>query len=190
MRDMTPGRPLRLLLQYKPLKTKPMISIIVAKAENNAIGKDNSMLWHISEDLKYFKRVTTGHPVIMGYNTWLSIGARPLPGRKNIVVSRSHRATEGCGAEFCPSLEDALSSARASGPGSDEIFIMGGGQLYRAAMPVADRLYITEVETSVPDAEIFFPEPEPGRWKEASRSGRRHDDKSGYDYSFVIYNRI
>ena len=124
-----------------------MISLIVAKAANGAIGKGNRMPWHISGDLKYFKRVTTGHPVIMGYNnTWLSLGGRPLPGRRNIVVSRSHTAAPDCGAEFLPSLEAAVAAAGGAPDVSDaskEVFVIGGGQLYRAAMPLAGRLYIT-----------------------------------------------
>ena len=153
-----------------------MISIIVAKARNNAIGRGNQMLWHISGDLKYFKRVTLGHPVVMGYNTWLSIGERPLPGRKNIVVSRRHTAPEGCEAEFCGTLE--------------EVFVIGGGQLYSQAMSLADRLYITEVEAVIGDAEVFFPGIEPAHWREETRSELLHDDRSGYDYSFVTYSRL
>lgn len=187
-----------------------MISIIVATAQNRAIGKENRLLWHISGDLKYFRKVTTGHPVIMGYNTWLSVGERPLPGRRNMVISRRHSAPEGCGAEFFPSLEDALRAVRDSGEdlgldsgtgpvkdgrtdpvrdGSAEVFIIGGGQLYRTALPLADRLYITEVETVIEDAEVFFPEVDPAGWKEESRSERMYDEKSGLYYSFLILER-
>ena len=156
-----------------------MISIIVAKARNNAIGRGNQMLWHISGDLKYFKQVTYGHPVVMGYNTWLSLG----------VVSSRHPAPEGCAAEFCASVEDGIALAQSSGPGSEEVFVIGGGQLYRQAMPLADRLYITEVEAVIDDAEVFFPQIDPAVWKEMMRSELRHDDRSGYDYSFVTYVR-
>ena len=149
-----------------------MISLIVAKARNNAIGRGNKMPWHISGDLKYFKQVTYGHPVVMGYNTWLSLGERPLPGRENIVVSGRHTATAGCGAEFCASLGEGIALARVSGPGSEEVFVIGGGQLYRQAMP-----------------EVFFPQIDPAVWKEMTRSELRHDDRSGYDYSFVTYVR-
>lgn len=165
-----------------------MISLIVAKAANGAIGKGNRMPWHISGDLKYFKRVTTGHPVIMGYNTWLSLGERPLPGRRNIVVSRSHSAAPDCGAEFLPSLEAAVAAAGAAGA-SEEVFVIGGGQLYRAAMPLAGRLYITEVETVIGDAEVFFPEVDPELWKAESRSERYLDEKTGFYYSFLILTR-
>ena len=167
-----------------------MISLIVAKAANGAIGKGNRMPWHISGDLKYFKRVTTGHPVIMGYNTWLSLGERPLPGRRNIVVSRSHSAAPDCGAEFLPSLEAAVAAAGAgTADASEEVFVIGGGQLYRAAMPLAGRLYITEVETVIGDAEVFFPEVDPELWKAESRSERYLDEKTGFYYSFLILTR-
>ncbi len=167
-----------------------MISLIVAKAANGAIGKGNRMPWHISGDLKYFKRVTTGHPVIMGYNTWLSLGERPLPGRRNIVVSRSHSAAPDCGAEFQPSLEAAVAAAGADAAGtSEEVFVIGGGQLYRAAMPIAGRLYITEVETVIGDAEVFFPEVDPELWKVESRSERYFDEKTGLYYSFLILTK-
>ena len=169
-----------------------MISLIVAKAANGAIGKGNRMPWHISGDLKYFKR-TTGHPVIMGYNTWLSLGGRPLPGRRNIVVSRSHSAAPDCGAEFLPSLEAAVAAAGTDAPdvsdASKEVFVIGGGQLYRAAMPLAGRLYITEVETVIGDAEVFFPDVDPELWEVESRSERYLDEKTGFYYSFLILTR-
>lgn len=195
-----------------------MISIIVATAQNSAIGKENRLLWHISGDLKYFRKTTTGHPVIMGYNTWLSVGERPLPCRRNMVISRRHSAPEGCSAEFFPSLEDALRAVRDTCPDSGkdpatdgrtnpvkdgrtpcggdgegycsaEVFIIGGGQLYRTALPLADRLYVTEVETVVEDADVFFPEVDPAIWKEESRSERMYDEKSGLYYSFLIFAR-
>lgn len=170
-----------------------MISLIVAKAANGAIGKGNRMPWHISGDLKYFKRVTIGHPVIMGYNTWLSLGGRPLPGRRNIVVSRSHTAAPDCGAEFLPSLEAAVAAAGTDAPdvsdASEEVFVIGGGQLYHAAMPLAGRLYITEVETVIGDAEVFFPDVDPALWEVESRSERYLDEKTGFYYSFLILTR-
>lgn len=166
-----------------------MISLIVAKAQNNAIGKGNRMPWHISGDLRYFKKVTTGHPVVMGYNTWVSLGARPLPGRTNMVISRNHTLQSGSGALCFPSLESVFAAADHVMPEGEEIFIIGGGQLYRAALPFADRLYITEVETVIEDAEVFFPEIDPVRWKLESRSERMYDEKSGYYYSFLIFTR-
>lgn len=163
-----------------------MLSIIVAVASNNAIGKGNDMPWHISEDLKYFKRVTSGHTVIMGSNTFASIGSKPLPKRRNIVVSR--RMPEGLrdGVEYFNSLPAAIKSAQA---GDDEPFIMGGGMLYTAALPLADKLYITEVATAIEDADTFFPAVNRNEWREVSRSEQYTDEKSGLKYTFVEYVR-
>ena len=160
------------------------ICIIAAVAADGAIGRGNQLLWHLPEDLKNFKATTMGCPIIMGRRTFESLGM-PLPGRKNIVVSSRHPAPEGCAAEFCASVEDGIALAQSSGPGSEEVFVIGGGQLYRQAMPLADRLYITEVEAVIDDAEVFFPQIDPAVWKEMTRSELRHDDRSGYDYSFV-----
>ncbi len=199
-----------------------MVSIIVAIASNYAIGKNNDLLWHISEDLKFFKRTTSGHPVVMGYNTFLSIGARPLPKRRNIVVSSTREEGLRDGVEYFRSLDAALADAMehekqrfaaevpatsvqghageirqsADNGGTElscdaepEVFIMGGGMLYRSALPIADRLYITEVETVIEDADTFFPEIDKSIWKETSRSERFFDGPSGYHYSFVTYER-
>lgn len=149
------------------------ISIIVAKAQNNAIGKDNSLLWHIPEDLKRFKSLTMSHPIVMGRKTFESIG-RPLPGRRNIVISRNFIYE---GTETVPSLDDALMICR----DEDEVFITGGGQIYSQSISIADRLYITEVYTE-PDADTYFPEIDPGQWEEVFRE--EHDG-----YAFVNYQR-
>lgn len=148
-----------------------IISIIVAKARNNAIGKDNKLLWHIPEDLKRFKALTMSHPIIMGRKTFESIG-RPLPGRHNIVISRDFKHD---GVEVAPSLDDAILMCR----DEEEIFITGGGQVYRQAMELADKLYITDVDLE-PDADTFFPEIDGSRWIELSRE--EHDG-----YTFVNY---
>lgn len=163
-----------------------MLSIIVAVASNNAIGKGNDMPWHISEDLKYFKRVTSGHTVIMGSNTFASIGSKPLPKRRNIVVSK--RQPEGLrdGVEYFSSLPAAIESAQAQ---DEEVFIMGGGMIYAAALPLADRLYITEVDTIVEDAEVYFPAVDRNVWRELSRTEPAVDEKSGLKYSFVVYSK-
>ena len=128
-----------------------MLSLIVAVARNNAIGKKNELLWHISEDLKYFKRKTMNHPVIMGRKTFESIG-RPLPGRRNIVVTR--RRQEIPGTELLHSVEEAAAMAKES---AEEFFVIGGGELFRQAFPQADRLYITRIEAEAPGADTFFP---------------------------------
>ena len=159
------------------------ISLIAAVADNRAIGRDGDMPWHISEDLKFFKRTTMNGAVIMGRRTWESIGAKPLKGRLNIVVSKTQPKSEGM--EVAPSMETALSLAK----DYEEVFVMGGGQLYAAAMPVAQRLYITHVHTEIEDADTLFPEIDLSWWHKVSESGPFTDEASGYEYEFVTYER-
>ena len=156
--------------------------IIVAIADNNAIGKDNALLWHISEDLKFFKRNTLGFPVIMGRKTFESIG-RPLPGRVNIVLSRSFAT--GLEVEVVGTLEEAYRVAEDTN--LERCFVMGGGQIYAQAMNDADRLIVTHVHTVIEDADTFFPAIDPGVWKVAQRSEMLHDEETGYDFEFVEY---
>lgn len=163
-----------------------MISIIVAIANNYAIGKDNKLLWHLSEDLKYFKRTTSGHPVVMGYNTFLSVGGKPLPNRRNIVVNNAMPAGMRDGYEMFSTLDAALESAQRDG---EEAFVIGGGMMYRTSMPMAKRLYITHVDVSIEDADTFFPKIELDVWKEISRSEEMYDEKTGYKFHFSIYER-
>lgn len=158
--------------------------IIVAIADNNAIGRDNALLWHISEDLKFFKRNTLGFPVIMGRKTFESIG-RPLPGRVNIVLSRSFAT--GLEVEVVGTLEEAYRVAEDTN--LERCFVMGGGQIYAQAMNDADRLIVTHVHTVIEDADTFFPAIEPGVWKVAQRSEMLHDEETGYDFEFVEYMR-
>ena len=158
--------------------------IIVAIADNNAIGKDNALLWHISEDLKFFKRNTLGFPVIMGRKTFESIG-RPLPGRVNIVLSRSFAT--GLEVEVVSTLEEAYGVAEETN--LERCFVMGGGQIYAQAMNDADRLIVTHVHTVIEDADTFFPVIDPGVWKVAQRSEMLHDEETGYDFEFVEYIR-
>ena len=163
--------------------------IIVAIADNNAIGRANALLWHISEDLKFFKRTTSGSPVIMGRKTFESIG-RPLPKRTNIVVSRGFDAQEGV--VVVPSLEEAYRAAKAAIPdeiGDTRCFVIGGGQIYAQALCDADRLIVTHVHTVIEDADTFFPAIDPSIWQVATRSDMLHDDESGYDFEFVEYIR-
>lgn len=134
--------------------SKPKISLIAAIAENRAIGKNNQMLWYIPEDLKYFKNITKGHPVIMGRKTFESIG-QSLPGRTNIIITRDKNyKAKGC--IVVNSLKKALKEAKVS-PGSKEIFIGGGGQVYNQTLPLADRLYLTIVKGRF-EADTFFPD--------------------------------
>ena len=166
-------------------------SIIAAVADNGAIGRDNELLWHLSEDLRYFRRVTLGSAVVMGRNTFLSLG-KPLPGRFNIVVTRDPDARFD-GAAAAASPEDACSAAQAAAAAgecrADECFIIGGGALYRSCMDTADRLYITEVHVSPKDADTFFPEINPASWKETSRSEKYTDPGTGCTFEFVVYER-
>jgi len=171
----------------------PVISLIAAVATDGAIGKGNAMPWHISEDLKYFKRVTFGKCVIMGRKTWESLGCKPLPGRDNIVISRSvfadDRQESPSRLHFVRSLESALDLALAiaAEAGQGEVFIIGGGRIYRQALERASRVYITRVYTTVPEADVFFPDLDPERWHIATRSGILVDEKSGLNYEFLIY---
>ena len=164
--------------------------IIAAVADNLAIGKDNNLLWHISEDLKFFKKNTSGCCVIMGRRTFESLG-RPLPKRLNIVISRKASACEG--ALLAESLQEAydIAAARASefGMQQDKCFVTGGGQIYSQAMESADKLIITRVHTIIDDADTFFPEICPETWKIDSRSSLMHDDQSGLDYIHYIYKK-
>lgn len=160
-----------------------MISLIAAVAQNRAIGQNNQLLWHLPEDLRHFRDTTRGKTVIMGRKTWESLPAafRPLPGRRNIVLSRDLNYIAP-GSEICHSLDEALALTR----NDDEIFIIGGAELYRQALPLAQRLYLTEVaESSTGDA--FFPEFSQVDWQEISRIPQR--SASGLEFAFVLYRR-
>ncbi|MCX6763540.1 MAG: dihydrofolate reductase [Candidatus Moranbacteria bacterium] len=164
--------------------SKPIISIIVAIAKNNVIGKGNELPWNLPADLEYFKKTTSGHPVIMGYKTHLSIG-RLLPGRKNIVLANDPELKIMDGALRADSFEKAFESAS----DSDEAFIIGGANVYKQGLNYADRLYITEVQDDV-DGDVFFPDYDKSQWKEIKREKRKADDESQYDLDFVVYKKI
>jgi dihydrofolate reductase len=162
--------------------------VIVAIADNNAIGRNNELLWHISEDLKFFKRTTSGCPVIMGRKTFESIG-RPLPKRTNIVVSRGFDAPEGV--VVVSSLSEAYSvalSAECQGE-TQRCFVIGGGQIYAQAINDADRLVITHVHTVIEDADTFFPEIDAALWTVVERSEMQTDPETGYDFEFLTYEK-
>jgi dihydrofolate reductase len=142
----------------------PAISMIVARSSNYVIGKDNQMPWKISADLQFFKKVTMGHPVIMGRKTWESIG-RPLPGRRNIVVSRNTEL-QLTGAEVVNSLDAALATLSEF----PRVFVIGGEQLFTQAFPMADRLFITEIDIEINGGDTFFEVPNPSDWKEVERT--------------------
>ena len=159
-------------------------NVIVAIADNNAIGKDNALLWHISEDLRFFKRKTLGWPVIMGRKTFESIG-RALPGRVNIVISRGFSIGEEV--EIAGSLEEAF--AIADSTNLEKCFVMGGGQIYAQALESADRLVVTHVHVVIEDADTFFPPIDPQKWTVEGRSELMTDESTGYTFEFVEYVR-
>ena len=158
--------------------------IIVAIADNNAIGRNNELLWHISEDLRFFKRTTLGSPVIMGRKTFESIG-RALPGRVNIVVSRGFSTGEEV--EVVNSLEDAF--AVAEDTNLEKCFVIGGGQIYAQALDFADRLVVTHVHPVIEDADTFFPAINPEIWNVVQRSEMFTDEETGYQFEFVEYEK-
>ncbi len=154
--------------------------MIVARSRNHVIGRDNQMPWKISADLQFFKRVTMGHPVIMGRKTWESIG-RPLPGRRNIVVSRN-AAYEATGGELVGSLDEALRSLSEF----PRVFVIGGEQLFTQAFSKADRLYITEIDMDVDGGDTFFEVPNQSDWKEVERTPGSEGDIT---FSFITLER-
>jgi dihydrofolate reductase len=159
-----------------------MISIIVAIAENNAIGKNNDLLWHIPEDLKRFKRITTGHKIIMGKNTYESLPYRPLKDRTNIVISDIPGDTYE-GALMAYSIEEAMQHCRED----EECFVVGGAMVYRQFMPFANKLYITWVHRAF-EADTFYPEIDPEIWEESERV-KCSDSEASLPYTFVTYIR-
>lgn len=164
------------------------ISLIVAMGTNRVIGKDNGLLWHLPNDLKFFKTKTMGKPMIMGRNTFDSIG-KPLPGRTNIVVTRSQTYTPA-GVTITHSLEDALALAHdvAIKDSADEIMIIGGAQIYKQSCALADRIYLTQVHATL-EGDAFFPEFNINEWQEVAREDFKACEKNPLDYSFIILDK-
>ena len=158
--------------------------LIVAIADNLGIGVKGNLPWHLAEDLKYFKKTTSGFPVIMGRTTYFSIG-KPLPGRLNIVLNLGGDPIGGV--ECVNSFEQAYDIAIKSG--AQKCFIIGGASVYRAAMPEMDKLYITHVHTTVKDADVFFPEIDPNIWKKDSVSEPVTDAQTGTVFEFAVYSK-
>lgn len=159
-----------------------MISIIAAVADNGIIGRDNTLPWHLPQDLRHFKSVTMGHPVIMGRKNYEDIG-KPLPGRLNIVISRDKSFfAQGC--VMAHSIEEAISAADTN----EEVFVIGGAQIYRLFLPLVNKMYITEVHTEA-KGDIRFPDFDKALWKTVSREDHKADNNNPYDYSFVVYER-
>lgn len=162
----------------------PNISIIVAIAENNAIGRDNRLLWHISDDLKRFKKLTTGHTLIMGRNTFLSLPSGVLPNRRHIVITDVPGETfEGC--EMARSIDEAI---RLAGD-LDECFVIGGGMVYAQFLPLAGRLYLTRVHHSF-EADTFFPEIDFSQWKPVHREHVPAGEKNQYAHTYTELVRV
>jgi dihydrofolate reductase len=157
------------------------INIVVAIASNNAIGKNNKLLWHLPKDLKHFKELTTGHTVIMGRKTFDSVG-RPLPNRRNIVVTRQSINIEGC--EVVNSLDAALALAS----GEAEVDIVGGAEIYRQAMHLTHNIHLTIVHQNF-DADTFFPEINYSEWEEISREDHQPDERNPIPFSFITLKR-
>lgn len=166
----------------RPTGNTPRITLIAAVARNRVIGAGNALPWRLPEDLKRFKSLTLGHPIIMGRKTWESLG-RPLPGRTNIIVSRSADFAAP-GGTVVGSLEAAI--AMAANAGADEAFIIGGAQIYAQALPICNRLQLTEIDRDYA-GDAHFPAFDPAHWRETLRE--RHHAEAGFDYSFVTYER-
>ena len=162
----------------------PRITIIAAIADNHALGKDNQLLWHLSEDLKFFKRTTLNHPIIMGRKTFDSIG-RALPNRLNIIVSKQLKDGDIAGCSIVSSLTEAIDLAKKHE--TEEIFIIGGAQIYALALSeeLVDRLLLTQVKQNF-EADVFFPQFSLDQWHEVWRESH-HDAVSGLDFDFVDY---
>ena len=167
-----------------------LIALIAVVARNGAIGRDNELLWHLPEDLRHFRETTRGKAVIMGRRTWESLpeAFRPLPGRRNVVLTRDRAFVAG-GAIVVHSLADALAAAApeaATSAAQDEVFVIGGAELYRQALPLAQRLYLTEVAADA-DGDAFFPALDPSEWREVRR---RQGSSSEPPFAFVDYERV
>jgi dihydrofolate reductase len=161
-----------------------IVSAILAMSKNRVIGKDNQIPWHLSADLKYFKRTTLHHHIIMGRKTFLSIG-KPLPKRTNIVLTRNPFFVASH-VLVASSIEEALSIAEENG--EEEVFIIGGGEIYRQSMPYWDKVYLTRVDIEV-EGDVFFPELDNKEWRLLSDEPHETDEKNIYQYSFQVYER-
>lgn len=163
------------------------ISMIAAMGSNRAIGKNNDIPWHLPDDFQYFKKTTEGHHVIMGRKNYESLPPRfrPLPNRPNIVITRrEHFDAAGC--EVVNSLKEALDIARQNN--EPEAFIIGGGEIYQLGLEVADKIYLTEIDSTF-DGDTFFPPFNPDEWKETSRIHHPVDEKHKFAFDFVIYDK-
>ena len=163
---------------------KPNLSIIVAMADNRAIGKDNDLLWHLSGDLKRFKKLTTGHPVVMGRKTWDSLPKRPLPGRQNIVMTTNPNFAAD-GATVVHSINELFNVLKDC---DDEVFVMGGASIYQMLLPFTNRLYVTRVYRDY-EADVYFPTIDMSEFTLVSLGDPMLDEESGLDYAYEEYDR-
>lgn len=161
-----------------------MITLVVAKSDNQVIGRDNQLIWKLSSDLKRFKQLTSGHPIIMGRKTFESI-EKALPNRRNIVITKNKNWNSE-GIEVVHSLEEALKKAKSL---DSTIFIIGGGTIYEQSISLADAIEVTEVH-AVFEGDAYFPEIDNRTWKEVNRENFSKDEKNEFNYSFVRYERI
>jgi len=162
-----------------------IISIISAIGKNNEIGKENKLLWHLPADMKYFRETTKGKTVVMGRKTFESIG-KALPGRRNIVITRDTKYKKP-GIEIAHSLKEALGMFKKN---EDEMFVIGGGEIYKQALEIADKLYITHIDASDNEADSFFPEIIPIVWNQTKHKKHKKDKENPHNYAFVIYERF
>jgi dihydrofolate reductase len=160
-----------------------ILKSIVAYADNRVIGKDNDLIWHLPDDLKHFKDHTRGRTIIMGRKTWDSLGGRPLPKRRHIVITRSE-GFEANGAEVVHSLEDALALAQ----GEELVYIVGGAQIYKLALPYVDYMEITEVHAT-PDGDAYFPEWDKSQFELISQDHRPSDERHEFSFTFKTWKR-
>ena len=160
------------------------LSLIVAASTNNAIGKNNQLLWHLPQDLKFFKNITWGMVVVMGRKTYESV-SKPLPGRVNIVIT-SKPGWKAEGVWVAKDLEDAITLAKTTN--CKEIFIIGGGEIYKQTMPIADKIYMTRVHAEI-DGDTFFPPIDEAAWELKGSTDFKADEKHGYDFSFQTWEK-
>lgn len=161
------------------------ISLVVAAATNNAIGMDGKMPWHLPNDMKHFKNVTWGMPIVMGRKTFDSLG-KALPGRKNIVITRQH-GWKADNTVAVKNIEDALFVAKETD--AKEVMVIGGGEIYKVLFDKAQRIYLTRVEAE-PEGDTFFPVLVQGQWHLVSQKNHEADEKNAYNYSFQVWERI
>ncbi|NHM00704.1 dihydrofolate reductase [Flavobacterium difficile] len=158
-----------------------MLTLIAATSTNNALGKDNQLVWHLPDDFKRFKALTTGHYIILGRKTFESF-PKPLPNRTHVIITRNknYEAPEGC--IVVSSLENAIEVC----PKNEEIFIIGGGEIYKQSIDIADKVELTRVHTIV-EADTFFPEVDPGKWKVVFEEFHPKDEKHAFDFTFLTF---